>query len=237
MPVRLLTTLIFFGVVLLLLLVGPFLTPIPELDTVPASTLAGEQSQFVEVDGYRIHYVQRGQGTPSYVLMHGFVGNTFAWRHVTDALASGRAALAAPDDIAVNTSNTPDAADASNAVTELPTGSATGSATEPPIVSAIDASATVLAYDRLGFGLSGRPTRDTWNSQANNPYAFIQQQQHLLELLDTLALEDVILVAHDTGAALALAFAQNYPERLDGVVLVAPVPEVTSNLRGIWRLL
>lgn len=218
MPVRLLTTLIFLGVVLLLLLVGPFLTPIPELDTVSAQQLAGAQSQFVDLDGYRFHYVQRGQGQPTYVLLHGFIGNTFAWRHVVDALASGRASLAADD--AVMATNT------TNATTR-----------EPPIVPAIDASATVLAYDRLGFGLSGRPVSGDWQSAAHNPYLFSQQQQRLLELLEQQNLEDVIFVAHDTGAALALAFTQNHPEHVNGVVLLAPVPEVTSNLRGLWRLL
>lgn len=231
MPVRLLTTLIFLGVVVLLLLVGPFLTPIPELDTVSAQQLAGEQSQFVDLDGYRLHYVQRGQGQPTYVLLHGFIGNTFAWRHIIDALASGRASLAADDAIMPADATPADATPADAAPTR-----------EPPIVPAIDASATVLAYDRLGFGLSGRPEQSDWQGAANNPYLFDQQQQQLLELLDQLApdnviLDNVILVAHDTGAALALAFAHNHPERVGGVVLIAPVPEVTSNLRGLWRLL
>jgi pimeloyl-ACP methyl ester carboxylesterase len=238
MPIRLLTTLIFLGVVLLLLLVGPFLTPIPELDTVAAEQLASEQSQFIDLDGYRIHYIKRGQGTPSYVLLHGFMGNTFSWRHVIDALASGRASLAA-DASAINvtdTPNTPNGADASSDPSSESSTSSSESADEPPIVSAIDASATVLAYDRLGFGLSGRPLREDWQG-GDNPYSFVQQQQQVLELLDRLSLEDVILVAHDTGAALALALVQNYPERFRGVVFVAPVPEVTSNLRGLWRLL
>lgn len=223
MPIRLLTTLVFLGVVLLLLLVGPFLTPISELDTISAEQLASEQSQFVDLDGYRIHYLERGQGSPSYVLLHGFIGNTFSWRHVTDALASGRASLAA-DAAAVDSSDAFNSADDGE------------SAGEPPIVPAIDASATVVAYDRLGFGLSGRPVREDWRGEAN-PYAFTEQQQRLLELLNYLNLEDVILVAHDTGAALALALVQNHPERFSGVVFVAPVPEVTSNLRGLWRLL
>jgi pimeloyl-ACP methyl ester carboxylesterase len=236
MPVRLLTTLIFLGVVVFLLLVGPFLTPIPKLDTVPAQQLAGEQSQFVNVDGHSVHLVRRGQGQPTYVLLHGFVGNTFAWRHVIDALASGRASLAtsAGDTSDAETASETTSLDTSN---EDALNENASNENDSSVVPAIDANATVLAYDRLGFGLSGRPVSSDWDSAADNPYLFTQQQQRLLELLNQQNLENVILVAHDTGAALALAFAQNHPERVNGLVLVAPVPEVTSNLRGIWRVL
>ena len=51
--------------VLVLLLVGPFLVPVPDLtDTVPPEALADPDSRFVEVEGVRIHTKQMGEGAP-----------------------------------------------------------------------------------------------------------------------------------------------------------------------------
>jgi hypothetical protein len=48
--------LILIGIVLLAVLVGPYLIPIPSLeDTVPPEQLAGPDSRFIEVDGLRVH--------------------------------------------------------------------------------------------------------------------------------------------------------------------------------------
>ncbi|MEM6430497.1 MAG: alpha/beta hydrolase [Deinococcota bacterium] len=224
MPIRLLTTLIILSTLVLMLLVGPLLTPIPKLETQPAAQLASPTSQFVDVAGYTLHYDQRRQSSDadaavSYVLLHGFIGNTFAWRQVLDELTQ-------PANINdVNTDN----------VSETTVSETTVDETTVDNVKAINVNA--VAYDRLGFGLSARPLRNSW-SRGANPYTFEAQQTRLLELVAALELTgEVILVGHDTGAALALALAEHNPERFAGVVLVAPVPEVTSNLRGLWRLL
>ncbi|MEM7736504.1 MAG: alpha/beta hydrolase [Deinococcota bacterium] len=206
MPIRLLTTLIILATVVLVLLLGPLLVPIAELETVPAAQLATPTSQFIDVDGYTLHYDQRepiGVGrdvTVTYVFLHGFIGNTFAWRHVLDDLTQ------VSDDVG----DTRDAA---------------------------DIKMSALAYDRLGFGLSARPVRGDW-PRGDNPYTFEAQQLRLLTLLDVLEPSgNIILVGHDTGAALALALAERAPERFAGIILIAPIPEVTSNVRGLWRLL
>lgn len=43
--------------------------------------------QVREVDGERIHYIDEGSG-PAIVLIHGFGGSTFSWRHVVTPLAA-----------------------------------------------------------------------------------------------------------------------------------------------------
>ncbi|MCU0520937.1 MAG: alpha/beta hydrolase [Anaerolineae bacterium] len=74
--------------VLAILLVGPFLVPVPDLtDTVPPEALADPDSRFVEVDGVRIHTKQMGEGTPVMILLHGFGASTFSWREVMAPLA------------------------------------------------------------------------------------------------------------------------------------------------------
>ena len=73
---------------LVLLLIGPFLVPVPDLtDTVPPEALVDPDSRFVEVEGVRIHYKQMGEGTPVMVLLHGFGASTFSWREVMAPLA------------------------------------------------------------------------------------------------------------------------------------------------------
>jgi pimeloyl-ACP methyl ester carboxylesterase len=80
--------LVTLGLILLVLLVGPFLVPVPPLeDTVPPEALADPDSRFVEVEGIRLHYKQMGEGVPVFLLLHGFGASTFSWREVMEPLA------------------------------------------------------------------------------------------------------------------------------------------------------
>ena len=75
--------LIALGVLLILLLVGPFLVPVPPLEgTVPPEQLADPDSRFIEVNGITVHYKMAGSGRPALVLLHGFAASTFSWREV-----------------------------------------------------------------------------------------------------------------------------------------------------------
>lgn len=59
-------------VLLFLLLVSPFLVPVPPLEgTVPPEALADPDSRFVEINGLNVHYKMRGAGEPVFVLLHG----------------------------------------------------------------------------------------------------------------------------------------------------------------------
>ena len=77
---------------LFLLLVGPFLVPLPPLtDTLPVRQLADEDSRFVQVNGLDVHYKEEGSGEPVLILMHGFGASLFSWHAVMEPLAaSGR---------------------------------------------------------------------------------------------------------------------------------------------------
>ncbi len=75
-------------VFLLLVLVGPFLVPVPPVGgTVPASQLADPDGHFVQVNGLEVYYKSLGQGTPAFVLLHGFGASLFSWREVMQPLS------------------------------------------------------------------------------------------------------------------------------------------------------
>jgi len=80
--------LILVALCLLLLVIAPFLVPMPPLeDTLPPQELADEDSLFVEVEGLQVHYKLVGQGDPTLVLLHGFGASVFSWRKVMAPLA------------------------------------------------------------------------------------------------------------------------------------------------------
>ncbi len=80
--------LIALGVLLLILLVGPFLVPVPPLEgTVPPEQLADPDSRFVEVNGITVHYKTAGSGRPAFLLLHGFAASTFSWREVVGPMS------------------------------------------------------------------------------------------------------------------------------------------------------
>ena len=80
--------LILLATLLGLVLVGPFLVPVPPLaDTRSPEELAWPQSRFIEINGLQVHYEIAGQGEPFYLLLHGFGSNTFTWREIVDELA------------------------------------------------------------------------------------------------------------------------------------------------------
>jgi len=75
-------------IILAFLLIGPFLIPIlPLTDTLPAEQLADPDSQFIEVNGLRVHYKTAGTGEPALILLHGFGASLFSWREVMAPLA------------------------------------------------------------------------------------------------------------------------------------------------------
>ncbi len=79
--------LIVLGVLLFILLVGPFLVPVPPLEgLVPPQQLADPDSRFTTVNGLQVHYKVAGQGEPVLLLLHGFGASTFSWRKVLEPL-------------------------------------------------------------------------------------------------------------------------------------------------------
>ncbi len=95
MPIRLKATFIILGLLALITLIGPFLVPVPALETVSVARLAEPDSQFTQVDvpeaGLEVHYKLSDEGTadegePPILLLHGFGGSTFSWREVLGEL-------------------------------------------------------------------------------------------------------------------------------------------------------
>lgn len=75
------------GVLLLSLLIGPFLVPIPPLDyVVTPKELADEDSLFTTINGIEFHYKTQGDGETALVLLHGFGSSVYSWREVTPKL-------------------------------------------------------------------------------------------------------------------------------------------------------
>ena len=55
-------------------------------DEVRGTVPHAETSRFIEVDGVRIHYQEKGAGTPL-ILLHGFTSSTYSWKDVFDPLS------------------------------------------------------------------------------------------------------------------------------------------------------
>ncbi|MBY0431740.1 MAG: alpha/beta hydrolase, partial [Rhodospirillales bacterium] len=70
----------------------------------------------------------------------------------------------------------------------------------------------VIAFDRPGFGYSGRPREQVWTPEA--------QAHLLLHAMAALGIERPVVLGHSWGALVALAMALAAPSGLRGLVLV-----------------
>ncbi len=71
----------------------------------------------------------------------------------------------------------------------------------------------VIAFDRPGYGLSEK--------RYDFDYTHVNQADHLVALLDALAIEQAAVVGHSQGANIAMHVALNHPERVNKLVIVA----------------
>lgn len=68
--------------------VGPFLVPVPELtNLVNEKELADPDSKFIEINDVTVHYKEVGAGDTTFILLHGFGASVFSWREVMDDFA------------------------------------------------------------------------------------------------------------------------------------------------------
>jgi haloalkane dehalogenase len=72
----------------------------------------------------------------------------------------------------------------------------------------------LLAPDLIGMGASGKPDID---------YQFADHADYLAAWFDELELDDVVLVGHDWGGALAFDWAARHPDRVAGVAFFESV--------------
>ena len=79
-------------VLLVALLIGPFLVPVPATDQLAtAAELAEPDGRFVDLpyagDMLTVHYEEAGGSKQNLLLLHGFAASTFSWREVLAPLA------------------------------------------------------------------------------------------------------------------------------------------------------
>lgn len=102
---------------------------------------------------------------------------------------------------------------------------------------------TVLAFDRVGFGLTERPLRRDWAGP--NPYTPEVQVNLTVALMDELGIERAVLVGHSAGGTIATFMALEVPERVEALVLVDPaiyqgghgVPSILGRMPPFRRIL
>ncbi|CAL8466073.1 g5609 [Coccomyxa elongata] len=99
-------------------------------------------------------------------------------------------------------------------------------------VSRAAGSCRVIAFDRPPFGLTERPL--TWTGgDANSPYSAQGGARLAAGLLDKLGVGQAVVVGHSAGGLTALELYRRAPEKVRGLVLVAPaVP--TNNPKNSW---
>jgi pimeloyl-ACP methyl ester carboxylesterase len=78
-----------------------------------------------------------------------------------------------------------------------------------------DAGYTVLAPDLRGFGLSDRPLAD---------YDVVTVSEDIRQLTKNMGHENVTIVGHDLGAAVAYAWAATHPDEVNRLVLMEALP-------------
>jgi pimeloyl-ACP methyl ester carboxylesterase len=100
----------------------------------------------------------------------------------------------------------------------------------------------IVAYDQIPYGLSAKPIAGDWNGE--NPYAKESIIAQVGAVMQGLGLDHTILVGNSSGGSLALEAALAYPQRVAGLILVAPwvyaerptVPEAVAELPQLRRL-
>src|ERR1700709_52698 len=76
-----------------------------------------------------------------------------------------------------------------------------------------------LAPDLIGMGRSGKP---------DIAYSFAEHARYLDAWFDALGLDDVVLVGHDWGGALAFDWAARHPERVRGIAFFETIVKPMS---------
>ncbi len=106
----------------------------------------------------------------------------------------------------------------------------TDGSTWAPLRSLLELKHRVVVPDLRGSGASNR---------APGPYKVEHFASDLTDLIAHLDLDPAIVIGHSMGAAVALRFAIDRPEALEGLVLVAPVPAsglpLAENVRAFLR--
>lgn len=90
----------------------------------------------------------------------------------------------------------------------------------------------VIAFDRVGFGLTERPPRTRWG--AINPYTRQMSARIALRLMDDSDIEVATLIGASAGGTVALETFAEAPDRVAGLALVSPA--ITGDVGAPGRL-
>ena len=88
------------------------------------------------------------------------------------------------------------------------------------VMTSLSQSYTVFAYDRTGFGYTSRPMPGEWSG--DSPYGQKSQMEQLIALMDSLNIDNAVLVGSSAGGITAALTAVNHPEKIKALILVAP---------------
>ncbi len=80
------------------------------------------------------------------------------------------------------------------------------------MLSYLSPKVQAILLDLRGFGKTEAP---------DGTYTMLQHAEDVFGLLDSMGIEKAVLVGHSLGGYIAFAFAQQYPDRLSGLGLVA----------------
>lgn len=78
----------------------------------------------------------------------------------------------------------------------------------------------VIAFDRPPFGLTERPLQ--WDTSDWNPYTCEGGARLAAGLLEALGIQSAVIIGHSMGAVVAMELLKAHPEKVAGLVLVAP---------------
>ncbi len=99
-----------------------------------------------------------------------------------------------------------------------------------PLWDAMGGGYRLIAVDRRGSGYS----EHRWGDDGR----ITTHASDMAALLDALGIHKAVICGHSLGGAVTLAMAENHPEKVAGIALIAPltVPElvVPAEFKGLW---
>ncbi len=76
-------TIFFLVIVLLIIILLPIVVPVPPLNNIqPVEDIKYANSQFEEINGLKVHFIEQGSGGSLILLLHGFGSSTYSWEKV-----------------------------------------------------------------------------------------------------------------------------------------------------------
>ena len=95
------------------------------------------------------------------------------------------------------------------------------------LASALAKNYRVICVDRPGCGYSVRASHANPSLEA--------QADTMVELLDHLGIESAIFVGHSLGGAISLALAQQHPQRVKALALIAPLTNLPDQTAEVFK--